>query len=652
MAKVLAQNFSIDFSQVVKNAVTAIKTTRRKEQARKEAEFQRSIANGLSYEEQLKLREKWLKEEKDSGFPDEEYIATLEKSVADTKKLNRFNKYREKYVATLNELNAGKINEVQYLKELEGQLEGITDPELRLEIQGDIAEASKSVKNYNDTIIKNQVTFASKDGTVKVLDEAINRVNAARADATISDNQDEVTMWDETLFALRGQLNTVKVENSIQDFQAKSATLGVSPIEKLDFINNQLNNSDADAPFRVGEKTYASQREYWTQQRDQYLAGQSETLGGNFFEELKVYTDENISIDSARFGYTTQQALDAANLQFSQLATRSELTPFLVNLDNTRTSSMNGIVLPSPTSTPVPSTTSAPGSTVVPSTTSAPGSTPTPTPTPAPTPEPTPASTPTPGTPPAAPAQPDGTPSNPFPGQPLFTPGSGIGTISADGKFMFTDTGWKPTPEGAAGSPQAPQYTPGSGDMTLSPDGKFIYRLNKGWEPVTATTPITKVGIPEAQPVPIPPSTPVAIPQAEPLKIPQAEPLAQATPPNYSPAGGIGTKSSDGRFVFTKKGWEPSLAMPKFVAPNINLASPIAAFKNIFNPKKDESAPVVPAPAPTPVTPTPVTKEYVVVAGDTLGAIAKRSGKTVQQLAQDNQIADPNKIKVGQKLKL
>ena len=651
MAKVLAQNFSIDFSQVVKNAVTAIRATRRKEQARKEAEFQRAIANGLSYDEQLKLRQKFLKEEKDSGFPDEEYIATLEKSISDTKKLNRFHKYRERYVATLNELNAGKINEKQYLKELESQLDGVTDPELRLEIQSDIAAASKQVKTYNDTILANQVVFAQKDGTEKVLNESIARVNAARTDAVLSDNQDEVGMWDETLLALNGQLNTVKVENSITSFQAKSATLGVSPVEKLDFINNQLNSADADSPFRVGEKTYASQREFWTQQRDQYLAGQSETLGGNFFEELNVYTDGQIAVDNAKFGHTTQQALDAVNLQYNQLAGRSEMTPFLLNLDNSRTTSMNGVVLPSPTSTPVPSTTDAPGSRVVPSTT-VPGSVPVSTPVPIPTPTPieTPASTPTPGEIPAAPVEPDGTPSNPFPGQPLFTPGSGIGTKSADGKFMFTETGWKPTPEGAAGVADAPQYTPSSGDMTLSSDGKFIYRKDKGWEPVTAFTQTSKTDIPAAAPVKFPEaSAPVSIQGQPPVNIPQAEPIAQAASPNYSPAGGIGTKSPDGKFTFTKTGWVPTLAPIKVSPPNINLANPLTAFKNIFN--KNESAPA-PAPAPAPVTPTPVSKEYVVIAGDTLGAIAKKSGKTVAQIASENQIADPNKIKVGQKLRL
>ena len=43
---------------------------------------------------------------------------------------------------------------------------------------------------------------------------------------------------------------------------------------------------------------------------------------------------------------------------------------------------------------------------------------------------------------------------------------------------------------------------------------------------------------------------------------------------------------------------------------------------------------------------------YVVQKGDTLTAIAKKFGTTVNKLATDNQIADPNKVYVGQKLRI
>lgn len=44
--------------------------------------------------------------------------------------------------------------------------------------------------------------------------------------------------------------------------------------------------------------------------------------------------------------------------------------------------------------------------------------------------------------------------------------------------------------------------------------------------------------------------------------------------------------------------------------------------------------------------------EYKVKKGDTLSAIAKKYGTTFQKIAKDNGIKDPNKIIVGQKLKI
>jgi LysM repeat protein len=43
---------------------------------------------------------------------------------------------------------------------------------------------------------------------------------------------------------------------------------------------------------------------------------------------------------------------------------------------------------------------------------------------------------------------------------------------------------------------------------------------------------------------------------------------------------------------------------------------------------------------------------YVVKSGDTLGGIAKRYGTTYQHLAEINGIPNPNKIGIGQKIKI
>ena len=61
---------------------------------------------------------------------------------------------------------------------------------------------------------------------------------------------------------------------------------------------------------------------------------------------------------------------------------------------------------------------------------------------------------------------------------------------------------------------------------------------------------------------------------------------------------------------------------------------------------------VFPTPDPQPVPPQPATGTYTVKPGDTLSGIAGKYGTTYQELARINNIPDPNKISVGQVLRL
>lgn len=63
-----------------------------------------------------------------------------------------------------------------------------------------------------------------------------------------------------------------------------------------------------------------------------------------------------------------------------------------------------------------------------------------------------------------------------------------------------------------------------------------------------------------------------------------------------------------------------------------------------------------PAPAPAPVAAKQDAagdyQEYEIKKGDSLSVISKRTGKSVEDLAKQNNISDPNKIQIGQKLRI
>jgi LysM repeat protein len=60
-------------------------------------------------------------------------------------------------------------------------------------------------------------------------------------------------------------------------------------------------------------------------------------------------------------------------------------------------------------------------------------------------------------------------------------------------------------------------------------------------------------------------------------------------------------------------------------------------------------ATVAPAPSPSP-TPTVEAATYAVKAGDTLSSIAAENKSSVDAIAKANNLTDPDKLQVGQKL--
>lgn len=333
----------INLQSIVQSASATIKQERQNSQFKKEAEFQRAVADGLSYAEQVKFRQQQLQDEKASPFSDPEYVSKLEESVSKTKKLERFDKYRTKYSQTVGDLSSGKINEKKYLATLEEAIKGVEDPELRLEIQNDITEARKKVKEYDDTILSNHIKKLQYDGTQKTINETISEVATARMLASVNGSESETSAYDETLAALRSQLATTKVQDAISDYQVTSETRGTGAMEKLNFIGQQIADADPSSPVRIGGRVYASAQQYWNIEREGYLSGMSKTFG-NFFEEIDAEAKNKVGVSTSKVGFPTQSVLDSVDNTFKEIASRPEMQPYLQRLETVRASTMSEAV--------------------------------------------------------------------------------------------------------------------------------------------------------------------------------------------------------------------------------------------------------------------------------------------------------------------
>ena len=115
---------------------------------------------------------------------------------------------------------------------------------------------------------------------------------------------------------------------------------------------------------------------------------------------------------------------------------------------------------------------------------------------------------------------------------------------------------------------------------------------------------------------------------------------------------GIVEKVIDTNTIYTSESGYGSSAFWNATRSNSNgrwgIGSGYTFLGFIYNPAiKDKPVPTpVPTPAPSGET------VYIVVKGDTLSGIASKYGTTYQTLASYNGIANPNKIYVGQKIKI
>lgn len=336
MAVQLQKATQINVGQVVKNAVSAVRSIRSQEQAKRESAFQKAVADGLSYEGQIEFRKQQLEKERASGFIDTEYIGRLEESLANTKRLKRFYDYRLKYKEALSELNAGHVNAVAYRDRLQKLLDSTTDPDLRSEIVGNLAEAETKVTTYRNTVLSNQVKRAQYDGTEKVINNVLKKVKEAKALAEINGNEDEVEQHELTIASLKAQKVQARAEDMVNDI-AVSGMLGtINPQSKLQTLNEQIDNADEDSPIVIGDKRYDSERQYWEITRSAYLSGAGSGVFADYFGDLESQIKDKIDGETARLGFVQPSTIQSIDSEIGRLRAQPEMAPFIDRVDNFR----------------------------------------------------------------------------------------------------------------------------------------------------------------------------------------------------------------------------------------------------------------------------------------------------------------------------
>lgn len=336
MASILNKQTSYNISNVVANGIKTIKEIRSNEQARTESEFQKAVASGLSYADQIKFREKQLSDAQSAGFVDEQYIRDLEKTIATTRQLARFQGIRERYKKSLDDYTTGKGSLDSYINTLESTLDGESDPTMRNELMGLIQQAHAEKAQNDLNAIKNRATIAQKDKSLSLVNSSIDEIKSKKALAAINKNDEEVSMWDETLLALNGVKSKLQIENSLNEISFKIARNNPKANDKLSYLNDEIAKATSEGSITYDGVTYPSLKAYWEAKRDEYIAT-------NYFDEVKKELDAETAKIAAtsKFGQTPAVRIQAVSDFYNTIKTRPEFVNYSDQIEQRRVSEVS-----------------------------------------------------------------------------------------------------------------------------------------------------------------------------------------------------------------------------------------------------------------------------------------------------------------------
>lgn len=347
MAVERQQAFTIDLGEIVKTRLDSFVNTRNKILAKKEADFQSRVSSeGMSLETQLLYRQSQLEEEGTKTFPYQDWISELNKEIANLKKLGRYEKIRNQYLEDYTIYKEGKSSVDSLINGWESQLARETDPTMRTEILNNLSTLKIEKVNNDMQALTNRVTLAKLDKSVDLLDQVISEVTNKRNDALLIGDSETITNYDVQLQSLKSTKQELVTETKLHDFDLKVTKDGIGASAKLGLLENAISGANATDVVWIDNTRYNSEAEYWTQQRNSYLAGSGTGVFKNFFSDFKSEVDSKITNLSAmnKYGYVPLSSIEAINKDFQTLASNPVYQPYLSQIENARISTLSDAV--------------------------------------------------------------------------------------------------------------------------------------------------------------------------------------------------------------------------------------------------------------------------------------------------------------------
>ncbi len=342
MAVVRTPEFTINLGDLIKTRLDSFVNTRKSIQARQEAEFQRLVLEGMSYEAQLDYRQSQLEKEQEKMYPDPDFTEDIKSDVSKIKQLNRYQKLRNNYADSWSDYKSGKKSIDAHISFLRNRLSTETDPTLVSELSKEIRTAEQELFTVENIVLKNKITLAGKDHSIDLIDQTIAEVENKRNQAILAGRTDESTAYDISLQALRSQRAGIKIEDDWNDLEFKFYREGGTASDKLSLLDSTIGSADIDATVTINGITYNSEKDFWTSIKNDYIGGNGKGVFADFVGDFKNEVNSSIEKVSlmSQWGYVPISKIDEVNSKYRNLISRTDMVAVREQLDNARLESV------------------------------------------------------------------------------------------------------------------------------------------------------------------------------------------------------------------------------------------------------------------------------------------------------------------------
>lgn len=328
---------SFRLGTAVTDYLDAFRKSRAEVQSQDELKFQQQVSEkGMTNAEQLAYRKAQLGRENDRAVPDQEYIKSVKSEISSLTKAVRFDALRNSYQDSLDDVLSKRKTWQDHLSLLKREMADNQDPEIQQELRTQIQSAEQNIATADSNLLDNQVTLASKDGSIDLINTTLEKVKIAKADSLGRGDQTTASALDLKIQTLNQSLQALQIQDKVNTLAIKKSRKA-SASGYLQDLSDEVNSADSTTPIVINSVRYTSAKDYWSQQREAYIST-------NFFTDLnKEYKDYTGSVAAVN-GTVPRSVLDNMQGDFTQLGSRPELAPYVSRLDITKNDVLSNAV--------------------------------------------------------------------------------------------------------------------------------------------------------------------------------------------------------------------------------------------------------------------------------------------------------------------